>query len=65
MWTPRMRPPVPSGRRSAITFTIPSVSPTIMARPLPTWRCDEVTTSNPAAVADSSVWPAKATSGWQ
>ena len=35
MCTPRMRPAVPSGRRSATTFTRPSVSPMIRARLLP------------------------------
>ena len=38
-------PPVPSGCFSAMIFTRPSVSPTIMARPLPVNRCFETTTS--------------------
>ena len=50
---------------SATTFTIPSDSPMISARPLPPKRCLVVTTSWPASLAASSDSPAKATSGWQ
>ena len=60
-----MRPPVPSAFLWATTFTMPSVSPRIWARPLAMKRCIEVTTSNPASIALCSVCPAKATSGWQ
>ena len=48
MWTPRMRPAVPSGRRSATTFTKPSVSPMIRARLLPPKGSFFVTTSSPS-----------------
>ncbi len=65
MWTPRMRPVEPSGRRSAITFTRPSVSPMMRARLLPPKGSFFTTTSKPASVAAASVRPAKATSGWQ
>jgi len=58
-------PALPSERRSAITLTSPSVSPTIIARPLPANRCLDTTTSSPASLADASVCPANATSGWQ
>ena len=56
---------MPSGRRSATTFTMPSVSPMIRARLLPPKGSFLTTTSSPAARAAASVIPAKATSGWQ
>ena len=39
MWTPRIRPARPSAPFSAITFTMPVVSPTIIARPFGAYRC--------------------------
>ena len=65
MCTPRILPAVPSGCRSATTFTSPSVSPMIRARLFPPNGSFFTTTSNPASVAAASVSPAKATSGWQ
>ena len=56
---------MPSASFLAITFTRPSVSPMIWARLLARYWCLATTMSKPAAGADSSEWPAHATSGKQ
>src|SRR6478752_9130948 len=56
--SPNIGPP-----RAATTFTNPSVSPTIIARPLPANECLCTSTSYPASRASASVIPAQATSG--
>ena len=48
---------------AATTFTRPSVSPTIIARPFPANECLCTSTSCPASRASASVIPAQATSG--
>ena len=64
-WDPSTWPAEPSALRLAMTFTRPSVSPTIWARLLNLNGCFATTTSWPPARACSSSGPAQATSGWQ